>query len=139
MSTTSSTASTSSTDRKPVWAHGLAATVAAAAATTAIAAIAKSAGVSFEVDGQDIPLLGFTQLTVIFSLIGVGLAALFARRARRPRSTFVRTTVVLLVLSVIPDATFGFDVASALCLMLAHLVAASIVIPTLAARLAHAR
>lgn len=73
---------------------------------------------------------------MIFSLIAVGIAAVAARRARHPRSTFVRTCVVLLVLSVVPDVTFGFDAVSAAVLILTHVVAAAIVVPTVARRLA---
>ncbi|TWS20942.1 cell envelope biogenesis protein OmpA [Tsukamurella asaccharolytica] len=124
------------TDRLPVWKHGVGAAVGASVATTAIAAVASAAGVSFAgPDGSSIPLLGFAQLTFVFSLIAVGIAAVLARRARRPRSTFVRTCVVLLVLSLVPDLTFGFDAASAAVLILTHLVAAAIVVPVLARRL----
>ncbi|ADG77448.1 Cell envelope biogenesis protein OmpA OS=Tsukamurella paurometabola (strain ATCC 8368 / DSM/ CCUG 35730 / CIP 100753 / JCM 10117 / KCTC 9821 / NBRC 16120/ NCIMB 702349 / NCTC 13040) OX=521096 GN=Tpau_0812 PE=4 SV=1 [Tsukamurella paurometabola] len=125
------------TDSLPVWKHGVAAAVAASVATTVIAAVASAAGVTFAgPDGSAIPLLGFAQLTMIFSLIAVGIAAVLARRARHPRSTFVRTCVVLLVLSVVPDVTFGFDVASAAVLIVTHVVAAAIVVPTVASRLA---
>ncbi|MBM7517220.1 DUF6069 family protein [Nocardioides nitrophenolicus] len=124
------------TARRTVWKHGVAAAVGAAATTSVLAALASAAGVSFaDQSGASIPILGFTQLTLVFSLIGVGLAAVLARRARRPRSTFVRVTVALTVLSLVPDATFGFDLASALCLMALHLTAAAIVIPVLAGRL----
>jgi hypothetical protein len=130
------TSTTPTTDRPTVWRHGVAASVAAAVATSVVAAVASAAGVSFEdPSGNAIPVLGFTQLTLIFSLIGVGLAAVLARKARRPRSTFVRTTVALTALSLVPDATFGFDFASAVTLMGAHVVAAAIVIPVLASRL----
>ena len=80
-------------------------------------------------------MLGFAKLTFVFSLIGVGLAAIFARTARRPRSTFVRTTLVLLVLSIVPDFVAipklspEFDTATACTLAGLHLVAAAIVIP----------
>jgi hypothetical protein len=133
---TTTTATPVHTDRLPVWRHGLAAAVVASVATTAIAAVASGAGVTFAgPDGAGIPLLGFTQLTLLFSLIAVGIAAVLARRARRPRSTFVRTCVVLLVLSVVPDVTFGFDAASAAVLMFTHVTAAAIVVPVLARRL----
>ncbi|GAA1501554.1 hypothetical protein GCM10009788_00110 [Nocardioides humi] len=134
------TASAVSAERQPVWKHGIAAAVAAAAATTVLAAIASAAGVSFaDSTGGSIPLLGFTQLTLIFSLVGVGIAAVMARKARRPRRTFVRTTVTLTVLSLVPDVAFDFDAASAVSLMTLHVVAAAIVVPVLAGRLAHTR
>jgi hypothetical protein len=142
--------SNQTTTAKPqsVWKHGLAATLAAAVVTTALAALAIRAGVAF-VDpaypDKPIPPSGFAVLTVAFSLIGVVLAAILARTARRPRSTFVRTTVVLLVLSVVPDfvaiPNFGnnFNTTASFTLAGLHLVAAAIVIPTLARRLAETR
>ena len=138
--TTSVTARTPTSERRSVWKHGVAAAVVASAATTTAAAIASAAGVSFS-NGRDagIPILGFAQLTLVFSLIGVGLAAVMARRARRPRSTFVRTTVVLAVLSVVPDLTYGFTAGSAATLITLHTLAAVIVIPTLAGRLSAQR
>ncbi|KXO89273.1 DUF6069 family protein [Tsukamurella pseudospumae] len=136
MSTIAATVAPVRTDRLPVWKHGLGAAVGASVATTAIAAVASDAGVTFAgPDGASIPLLGFAQLTMIFSLIAVGIAAVLARRARRPRSTFVRTCVTLLVLSFVPDLTFGFDGASAAVLILTHVAAAAIVVPVLARRL----
>ncbi|MBG6095140.1 DUF6069 family protein [Nocardioides luteus] len=137
--TTRSTRSTRAADRKPVWLHGLGATVAASAVVTAFAAAASAAGVSFETASGPIPILGFAQLTAFFSLIGVAMAAVMARVARRPRRTFVVTTVVLTAASLVPDVTFGFDAASAVVLMLLHVVAAVIVVPVLARRLAEER
>jgi hypothetical protein len=61
-----------------------------------------------------------------------------ARKARRPRATFVRTAVALTALSFVPDLTFGFDAGSAATLITLHTVAAAIVVPTLARRLARA-
>jgi hypothetical protein len=127
--------------RQSVWKHGVTAAFAAAATTTAIAALATADGISFATTpgGESIPVAGFTQLTLVFSLVGVGLAAVLARKARRPRSSFVRTAVALTVLSVVPDVTFGFDVPSAVTLVSLHTMAAAIVVPTLAGRLARAR
>ena len=127
-------------ERHPVWKHGVASAVVAAVATTVLAAIASVAGVSFaDSTGASIPIAGFAQLTLVFSLIGVGIAAIMARRARRPRATFVRTAVALTALSFVPDLTFGFDAGSAATLITLHTVAAAIVVPTLARRLASAR
>ena len=131
---------TAAAQRQPVWKYGVAAAVAASVATTALAAVASAAGVSFaDSTGASIPLAGFAQLTLIFSLIGVGIAAAMARKARRPRTTFVRTAVALTALSFVPDITFGFDAASAATLITLHTVAAAIVVPTLAGRLARTR
>lgn len=142
MSTTADAATRTvpATSRPTVWKHGLGAAAVASVATTALAAAASAAGVSFAVPtGESIPLLGFAELTFVFSLLGVAMAAVMARTARRPRSTFVRTTVVLTVLSCVPDVTFGFDVASALTLMALHVVAAVIVVPVVANRLVETR
>jgi hypothetical protein len=140
--------STTTTKPASVWKHGLAAAVVASAVVTGLAYIASQAGVSFVDPAHPeipIPLLGFAQLTLVFSLIGVGLAAIFARKAKRPRSTFVRTTVALLVLSLVPDFVAipklspDFDTATAWTLAALHVVAAAIVIPVLAGRLAEER
>jgi hypothetical protein len=122
--------------RRRLWPAGLGATAAAAGATTALAAVAHGAGVTFaDRTGAGIPLAGFAQLTVLFSLVGLALAAVLARRATHPRRTFVRTTGALLALSFVPDLVAGFGLASALTLMALHTVAAGIVVPTLASRL----
>lgn len=136
ITTAQQTARSTDAARKPVWLHGLGATVVASAVVTVLAAVASAAGVSFETASGTIPLAGYAQLTALFSLIGVAMAAVMARVARRPRRTFVVTTVVLTVASLVPDVTFGFDAASAVVLMLLHVVAAVIVIPVLARRLA---
>ncbi|WP_444951362.1 DUF6069 family protein [Micromonospora ureilytica] len=115
---------------------GAVATVAASAATMAVAAVGQLAGVSLDVGGAPIPVTGFGALTAAFSLIGLIIAALLARFARRPRRTFVRTTVVLTVLSLVPDLIADASTATKALLMLTHLVAAAIVIPAVARRLA---
>lgn len=126
--------------RLPVWKHGVAAAVVASVATTALATVASAAGVSFaDSTGASIPIVAFAQLTLVFSLVGVGIAAVMARTARRPRVTFVRTAVALVALSFVPDLTFGFDPGSAATLITLHSLAAAIVVPTLAGRLARTR
>jgi hypothetical protein len=136
----STSASTPAAQRESVWKHGVAAAVVASVATTALAAIASAAGVSFaRSTGASIPIAGFAELTLGFSLVGVGIAAVMARKARRPRSAFVRTAVALTALSFVPDLTFGFDVGSAATLITLHAVAAAIVVPTLTRRLARTR
>ncbi|MBE1490875.1 DUF6069 family protein [Plantactinospora soyae] len=115
---------------------GAIATVAASAATMAVAAVGHAAGISLDMSGAPIPVTGFGVLTAAFSLIGVVIAALLARFAERPRRTFVRTTVVLTVLSLVPDVIADAGAATRALLMLTHLVAAAIVIPAVARRLA---
>jgi hypothetical protein len=129
------TRSTSPATGASLWRSGLVAGLIAALATTAIAAVAGALGVSFEVDGEAVPLVGFAQMTLIGAVVGIVLATALRRWSGSPRTTFVRTTLALTVLSIVPDLTMGFDAASALALVLTHLAAAAIVIPRLAAPL----
>lgn len=50
---------------------------------------------------------------VVFSLVGVGvgIAAVMARKARRPRATFVRTAVALTALSFVRISPSGSALA----------------------------
>ena len=114
---------------------GVLATVAASAATPVVAATATVAGISLDIGGQPIPVLGFGTLTAFFSLVGVVMAVVMARFARSPRSTFVRTTVVLTALSLVPDVIAPAAPTTKALLMLTHLVAAAIVIPAVARKL----
>ena len=115
---------------------GLASGLVAALATSAIAGGAHAAGVSLETaPGEQIPVLGFGQLTLFFTAIGVVLAAVLRRRATHPQATFVKATVAMTVLSVVPDLVIATDIATKLTLVLTHLVAAAIVIPVVASRL----
>jgi peptidoglycan/LPS O-acetylase OafA/YrhL len=115
---------------------GAVAGVVAAVATTAVAAAADAAGVPITIGGESIPLAGFAQLTLLFSAIGIVIASVMARRADRPRHTFVSTTLVLTALSLVPDVLADAQTSTKLTLMLTHVVAAAIVIPSLASRLA---
>jgi hypothetical protein len=114
---------------------GLLASAAAAVATAAVAGAGQLAGVSLEVGGAPIPVIGFSSLTAIFSVVGLLLALGLRRFAGRPRVAFVRTTVVLTALSLVPDVLADAAPTTTMLLMLTHLVAAAIVIPTIARRL----
>ncbi|BEP12188.1 hypothetical protein acdb102_04990 [Acidothermaceae bacterium B102] len=127
-------------ERPPIRVYGITAAAVASAVTTSLAAVASAAGVSFaDGSGTSIPIAGFAEMTMLFSLVGLGIAALISRMARRPRLTFLRTTVALTALSFVPDLTFGFDTVSAATLITLHTVAAAIVVPTLAGRLLQSR
>ena len=115
---------------------GLLATVAASVATSAVAAAGSAAGISLNVSGAPIPVAGFATLTAIFSVVGLVLATVLARFAKRPRTAFVRTTVVLTALSFVPDVLADATSGTKVLLMLTHVVAAAIVIPAVARRLA---
>ena len=115
---------------------GLVAGVCAAVVNLAVVAIAHASDVSFEVRGEEIPLIAFPQMTLFAAIIGVGLAAVLVRRARRPRAVFLTVTVGLSTLSLLPPVLVNTDTATRLVLELTHLVAAFIVIPAIASRLA---
>jgi hypothetical protein len=133
---TTATNSNARTNRRAgLWRAGAIAGVAAAVATTLIVVVARAADVSVAVQGERIPLAGFAELTLVGAVIGVVLAKSFARWASQPQRTFVRGTVALTALSLVPDALADAATATKLVLMLTHVVAASIVIPRLAARL----
>ena len=114
---------------------GAGATVVAAVATSLVAAAGQAVGVSTAISGVPIPVEGFATLTVIFSVVGLVIATALRRFARRPRTAWVRTTVALTVLSLVPDAIADAATSTKALLMLTHVVAAAIVIPAVARRL----
>jgi peptidoglycan/LPS O-acetylase OafA/YrhL len=120
---------------QPVWRTGIAAGAAASVATFGFAAIAQALDVSLKVSDEAIPLIGFAQLTFLFSIVGTVLAAVLSRRASRPKHTFIATTIALTVLSIVPDVLADAQTATRFTLALTHVVAAAIVIPALASRL----
>jgi hypothetical protein len=113
---------------------GLTATVAAMAATTLSAALFKAVGVDFEIPGggEAIPLPAFAFVTGVFSTVGVLIAAALLRWSAQPAVRFVRTTVSLTAISLVPPFLVGADTASIAALVGLHLVAAAVMIPTLA-------
>jgi hypothetical protein len=115
---------------------GLVAGIAAAAANFAVYAAARLADVSLEIQDEAIPAFGFPQLTLIAAVFGIGMAAMFRRRSHRPRRAFVRSTVGLTALSMLPPVLAAADTATKVVLGLTHLVAAVIIIPVIATRLA---
>jgi hypothetical protein len=139
-STTTLTAPTGRATRRSaagshLWRTGGAAGLAASVATAGVATLAHALGVSLKVAGEAIPPVGFAPLTFMAVIVGTILAVALAHRAARPSHTFVTTTVVLTLLSIVPDALVDATVATKLTLALTHIVAAAIVIPALASRL----
>jgi hypothetical protein len=116
---------------------GVVAAVLASAATTTVAAAGSAAGISLDLAGAPLPVSGFAVLTLVFSLVGVVLAVVMSRKARRARSTFIRTTAALTALSLVPDVIVDAAPATKALLMLTHVVAAAIVIPAIARRLSY--
>jgi len=113
---------------------GLVATFAAMVATTLAAALARAAGVDFEVPdgGETIPLSGFAVVTGFFSVVGIVIAGALLRWSARPAERFVWTAVSLTVISLVPPLLSGADTATATALLGLHLVPAAVMIPTLA-------
>ncbi|MDQ7802915.1 DUF6069 family protein [Amycolatopsis sp. A133] len=113
---------------------GLVATLAAMAATTLAAAVARAAGVGFEIPdgGETIPLPGFAVVTGFCSAVGVVIALALLRWSARPARRFVGTAVPLAAISLVPPFLAGAATGTAAALAGLHLVAAAVVIPTLA-------
>jgi hypothetical protein len=113
---------------------GFTATIAAMVATTLAAALARAVGVDFEVPdgGERIPLPGFAVMTGVFSVVGVAIAAGLLRWSARPAERFVGTTVSLTALSLVAPLLSQADPATVVTLLGLHLVAATVMIPTLA-------
>ena len=113
---------------------GFTATVAAMVATVLAAALAQAVGVDFEVPegGETIPLSGFAVVTGFFSVVGVGIAAALLRWSARPAERFVQTAVTLTAISLVPPLLSGAATATISALIGLHLVAATVMIPTLA-------
>ncbi len=113
---------------------GFIATLAAMLATTLAAALAQGVGVDFEVPdgGETIPLSGFAVVTGFFSVVGIVIAAALLRWSARPAERFVRTAVTLTAISLVPPLLSGANTATTTALLGLHLVAAAVMIPTLA-------
>jgi hypothetical protein len=113
---------------------GLIATLAAMAATTLAAALAHAVGVDFEVPdgGEAIPLSGFAVATGFFSVVGVVIAVALRRWSDRPAQRFAWTAVSLTAISFVPPLFSGGNTATTTALLGLHLVAATVMIPTLA-------
>ena len=113
---------------------GFIATLAAMVATTLAAGLARAVGVDFEVPdgGETIPLSGFAVVTGFFSVVGVVIAVGLLRWSARPAERFVWTAVSLTAISLVPPLLSGADAATITALIGLHLVAAAVMIPTLA-------
>ncbi|SPT59653.1 DUF6069 family protein [Actinomadura madurae] len=120
---------------KPLIIGGLTAAAVASAVTATVAAAGELAGISLDIGGKPIPVPMFAVLTAFFSAVGLALALVLAHVARRPRTAFVRTTIALTALSLVPDVLADASAATRMLLMLTHVVAAAIVIPAVARRL----
>jgi peptidoglycan/LPS O-acetylase OafA/YrhL len=127
---------TNKNSNKQIRRAGAVAGLVAAAATATTAAVASALDVSLQVSGESIPALGFAQITFVAAIIGTVMAVVMSHRSSRPRHTFVVTTLAMTALSFVPDVTADAQTATRIVLALTHVVAAAIVIPALASRLA---
>jgi hypothetical protein len=107
---------------KPLITGGLTATVDGAIAT--VASAVEFAGISPSCQRRTDP--GARVCRADHHLLRTGPGA---RTARRPHTAFVRTTVVLTALSVVPNVLADASPARKVLLMSTHLVTAAIVIP----------
>jgi peptidoglycan/LPS O-acetylase OafA/YrhL len=128
LSPTSATTRPASSLRRTTVVSGLV----AAAVTTAAAAAVHAAGVSFEIEGEMIPLLGFAQMTFLGAVLGGLLLAVLNRRSGEPRRRFVQATAVLTALSCIPSVAMPDAAGTQVALVALHVLAAALVIPALA-------
>jgi Family of unknown function (DUF6069) len=146
MSTTTTTTRVRPTRSVPVPLVGLAAGVAASVATELYGLVARAAGVPMAAAGlgsqhaQPVTLGMFAMGTIICTFWGTVLAVILNRYAARPARTFTVTALGLTAVSLIAPLTAA-DTAgwTKATLAVAHLLAASIVIPLLAHRLRHIR
>jgi len=120
--------------RSPLWPSGLLSGLAAGIATSIVAVVARVAGRPLTMSGKVIPISAFVTFTVVGGLLGVGIAKLIMAHAHRPRAIFIRTTVVLTALSIIPDVVSGASGTTKVVLVATHLLAAAIIVPAIASR-----
>jgi hypothetical protein len=112
---------------------GLGVAVAAAALNAVVAALARAAGVDLEVTGGEaIPVSGIAFVTVVLSVLGLLVAAALSRWSDSPVQWWLRTTVVLTVVSLVPPFLAAADAATAATLVALHLLAAAVVVPVVA-------
>jgi len=133
------TAAPARTPIRRIVARGVVAGVAGSAAAVAVALVATGVGVSLLVQGEPIPPVGFGTLTLMFSVVGIAIAIVCDRRSSRPQRSFERITVLLTIVSLVFPLLLDTDAGTKITLELAHVVAAAVIIPLLAARLPHAR
>ena len=138
MDTTAAPTTAAARSAVPVsrWRVAIGAGLVAAVATTSIASIARASGAALEVGGEPIPLYAFAQLTLLAAIVGGGIAVLLARRSTQPRRSFLRFSVALTALSIVPDLAVDSTVGTKFVLAFTHLVAAAVIVPQLAKRLA---
>lgn len=145
---TTTSFSTTTRRPRPGWLVATVATVAslvAAAATELFALGARLVGVPMAAGdvgsavAKPLPAGCFAMGTVTCAVVGVLLAVVLGRFAARPSRTYLVVTVALTVLSLAAPLLAPAAVSTRIVLMGAHLIAAAIIIPVTARRLARTR
>jgi hypothetical protein len=132
VTTPSTTASTTvTTGPGSLWRSTVLVGLASAAVITALAAAVRAAGVSFEVDGETIPLLGFAQMTFVGAVAGGLLVAALNRWSHAAARRFLTVAAVLTALSCIPSIALPDDAGTKVALVTLHLVAAAMIVPVI--------
>jgi hypothetical protein len=136
---------TSRLAKLPVCVAGAIAALAAAAVLYAYGTLAKALDVPMRAGemgashAQAITAASFAAGVVFCTVAGTILAMVLARRAAHPARAFLRTSLVLVAISLVfPLAASHTGTATRLTLALGHLIAAAIVIPIITRRLTHA-
>jgi hypothetical protein len=113
---------------------GLLASVVAMIGTALGAVVARGAGTDFVISeaGESIPVSGVAFVTGVLSAIGVAIAVALQRWSRRPAEHFVRIACTLTLVSLVPPFLAPADAATTGTLVALHLVAAAVMIPTVA-------
>jgi len=133
---TTTTATRTSTVVKTVGAV----TAAAAVAVEGVVAIANAVGPDVRLQGEAMPAGGCAIGVLMCMVPAIALLAGLRRWAANPARSWLRATVVLTALSLVPDLTVpDTTVASRGTLMVAHLVAAAIIVPAVARALRYQR
>jgi hypothetical protein len=71
-------------------------------------------------------------VTGFFSVVGIVIAAALLRWSARPAERFVQAAVTLTAISLVPPLLSEANTATTTALLALHLVAAAVMIPTLA-------
>jgi hypothetical protein len=136
MSTDTVTQSTTTRRTRPVWLVSATAGVVAAVTTELYGLVARAVGIPMRAAGTGDPSASpitvgmFAMGTLICVFWGTVLALLLARFARRPATIYLRVTLALTALSLAaPLTAVDTAVATKVMLAIAHLIAASIMIP----------
>jgi hypothetical protein len=136
VATTATTTTTARRRSQPLLKATVLGGVVAAVTTMALVAVAHAAGVPLAVDGEEIPLLGFAEMTLVGAPLGGLVVAALNRWSGRARQRFQTIAVALTALSCVPSVVLPPDTATKLVLVATHLIAAAIVVPVLARRAA---